>query len=168
MNLAVSCNAFECLLHIAAPFRVPIANYCLSSSLILYLGPTTTVICTSDRPIKPSDHRAGELSEKKPSGDTARSTPANNVDAETLLGNLQFEYDRSHPAVPKGVARLTWPLRSRAAKDFRHCAQIFFPWPVEDERVSQTLSPYNALGRRPSDQPRTRYYRWCFAMRTRR
>ena len=54
-------------------------------------------------------------------------SPANNVDAETLLGNLQFEYDRSHPAIPKGVARPTGPLRSRAAKGFRHCAQIFFP-----------------------------------------
>ena len=29
----------------------------------------------------------------------------NNVDAETLLGNLQFEYDLSRPAVPKGVGQ---------------------------------------------------------------
>ena len=29
-------------------------------------------------------------------------SPANNIDAETLLGNLQFEYNRSRPAVPKG------------------------------------------------------------------
>ena len=94
-------------------------------------------------------------------------SPANNVDAETILGNLQFEYDSSCLAVPKGVARPTGPLRSSAVKGFRHYAQIFFPWPVEVERVSQTLSPYNALGRRPSVQPRTQYCRWCFVMRTR-
>ena len=93
-------------------------------------------------------------------------SPGNNVDAETLLGNLQFEYDRSRPAIPKGFARPTGPLRLRAAKGFQHCAQIFFPWLVEDERVSQTLSSYNALGRRPSAQPRTRYFRWYFVMST--
>ena len=92
---------------------------------------------------------------------------ANNVDAEILLGNLQFEYDRSRPTVPKGVARPTGPLRSRVAKGFRHYAQIFFPWPVEDGRVSQTLSPYNMLSRRPSAQPRSWYCRWCLVTRTR-
>ena len=40
-----------------------------------------------------------------------RKSPPNNVDAETLLGILQFESNRSHPAVPMGVARPTGPLR---------------------------------------------------------
>ena len=68
---AVNCKScrfpvsFECLLRIAVPFCVPIADCCRSSSSISYLGPFTTVICTSDRPIKPSDHHAGELSEEK-------------------------------------------------------------------------------------------------------
>ena len=65
VNPAVSCNAFECLLCITAPFRMPIADCYLSSSSILWLGPTTFVICTSDRLIKPNDHQAGEPSEKK-------------------------------------------------------------------------------------------------------
>ena len=50
---------------IAAPFRMPIADCSLSSSSILHLGPTTLVICMSDRPITPSAHRAGKLSEGK-------------------------------------------------------------------------------------------------------
>ena len=43
-------------------------------STILYLGPTTIVNCTSDRPIKPSDHHTGEPSEEKSFGNTTRST----------------------------------------------------------------------------------------------
>ena len=38
---------------------------CRSLSSILYWDRFTTVICTSDRPITPSDHHAGELSEGK-------------------------------------------------------------------------------------------------------
>ena len=40
-----------------------------------------------------------------------RELPPNNVDAETLLGMLQSESNRSRPAVPMGVARPTGPLR---------------------------------------------------------
>ena len=52
---------------------------------------------------------------------------SNNIDAETLLGKLQIESNRSRPAVQMGVARPTGPLRLRAAKGFQHCARIFFP-----------------------------------------
>ena len=44
---------------------MPIADCCRSLSSILYWDHLTTVICTSDRPITPSDHHAGELSEGK-------------------------------------------------------------------------------------------------------
>ena len=45
-----------------------------------------------------------------------REFPSDNVDAETLLRKLQIKSNRSRPAVQRGVARPTGPLRIKGSE----------------------------------------------------
>ena len=56
-----------------------------------------------------------------------REFPPNSIDAETLLGMLQFKSNRSRLAVQRGVARPTGPLRFEGSEGLSALRAIILP-----------------------------------------